>query len=132
MDHTFSTEAIEGSDVSRISIEGELDIATVEQVEKAADAAIAARRPVLVDLAKCPFMDSTGLHWIVLVHQALADDVGLDPPMAIVARSSGVLRLLSVTTIDERIPVFRTEEEALTALREEARARETRTASGRA
>ena len=131
MDHTFSTEAIEGTEVSRISIEGELDIATVEQVEKAADTAIAARRPVLVDLAKCPFMDSTGLHWIVLVHQALADDVGLDPPMAIVARSSGVLRLLSVTMIDERIPVFRTEEEALTALREGARARETRTASGR-
>jgi uncharacterized small protein (DUF1192 family) len=26
------------------------------------------------------------------------------------------LRLLSVTTIDERIPVFRTEDEALTAL----------------
>ena len=131
MDHTFSTEAIEGTEVSRISIEGELDIATVEQVEKAADTAIAARRPVLVDLAKCPFMDSTGLHWIVLVHQALADDVGLDPPMAIVARGSGVLRLLSVTMIDERIPVFRTEEEALTALREGARARETRTASGR-
>ena len=116
MDHTFSTEAIDGTEVSRISIEGELDIATVEQVEKAADAAIAARRPVVVDLAKCPFMDSTGLHWIVLVHQALTDEVGLDAPMAIVARSSGVLRLLSVTTIDERIPVFRTEDEALTAL----------------
>jgi anti-sigma B factor antagonist len=117
MDHTFSTEAIDGTEVSRISIEGELDIATVEQVEKAADAAIAALRPVVVDLAKCPFMDSTGLHWIVLVHQALTDEVGLDAPMPIVARSSGVLRLLSVTMIDERIPVFRTQDEALTALR---------------
>jgi len=116
MDHAFSTQAVDGTEVSRISIEGELDIATVEQVEKAADAAIAAERPVLVDLAKCPFMDSTGLHWVVLVHQALANDVGLDAPMAIVARSSGVLRLLSVTTIDERIPVFSTEEEALAAL----------------
>jgi anti-sigma B factor antagonist len=122
MDHTFSTEAIDGTEVSRISIEGELDIATVEQVERAADAAIAARRPVVVDLAKCPFMDSTGLHWIVLVHQALANDVGLDAPMAIVARGSGVLRLLSVTTIDERIPVFRTEDEALMALRAQVRA----------
>ncbi len=117
MDHTFSTESIDGTEVSLISIEGELDIATVEQVEKAADAAIAARRPVVVDLAKCPFMDSTGLHWIVLVHQALSHELGLDAPMAIVARSSGILRLLSVTTIDERIPVFRTEDEALTALR---------------
>jgi len=116
MDHTFSTEAVDGTEVSRISIEGELDIATVEQVEPAADAAIAAKRPVLVDLAKCPFMDSTGLHWVVLVHQALAKDTELAAPMAIVARSSGVLRLLSVTSIDERIPVFRSEEEALTAL----------------
>jgi anti-anti-sigma factor len=116
MDYTFSTEAIDGTEVSRISIEGELDIASVEQVEKAADAAIAARRPVVVDLAKCPFMDSTGLHWIVLVHQALTDEVGVDPPMAIVARSSGIVRLLSVTKIDERIPVFRTEDAALTAL----------------
>ena len=63
------------------------------------------------------WFDSTGLHWIVLVHQALADEVGLNAPMAIVARSSGILRLLAVTTIDERIPVFRTEDEALTALR---------------
>jgi anti-anti-sigma factor len=116
MDHTFRTEAIDGTEVSRISIEGELDIATVKQVEPAAEAAIAAKRPVLVDLAKCPFMDSTGLHWVVLVHQALADDAGLDAPMAIVARSSGVRRLLSVTTIDERIPVFGSDEEALTAL----------------
>ena len=116
MDHTFSSEVIDGIEVSRITIEGELDIATVEQVEKSADAAIAAERPVLVDLAKCPFMDSTGLHWVVLVHEALANDVGLDAPMAIVARSSGILRLLSVTTIDERIPVFRTDQEALRAL----------------
>lgn len=123
MDHTFSTEEIDGTEVSRISIEGALDIATVEQVERAADAAIDAERPVLVDLAKCPFMDSTGLHWVVLVYQALAKDVGLDAPMAIVARSSGVLRLLSVTTIDERIPVFRTEEEALAALGEQQRQR---------
>lgn len=122
MNHTFSTQATDGMEVSRISIEGELDIATVEQVEPAADAAIAAERPVLVDLGKCPFMDSTGLHWVVLVHEALLKDVGLDTPMAIVARSSGVLRLLSVTTIDERIPVFRTEEEALAALGEKARA----------
>jgi anti-sigma B factor antagonist len=122
MDHAFSTEAIDGTEVSRISIEGELDIATVEQVERAADAAIAAEKPVLVDLAKCPFMDSTGLHWVVLVHEALTNEVGLEAPMAIVARSSGVLRLLSVTTLDERIPVFRTEEEALAALGETARA----------
>lgn len=120
MDHTFSTEVIDGTRVSRISIEGELDIATVEEVEKSADAAIAAERPVLVDLAKCPFMDSTGLHWVVLVHEALAHDVGLEAPMAIVARSSGVLKLLSVTSIDERIPVFRTEDEALRALGEDA------------
>ena len=116
MDHTFNTEVVDGVEVSRISIDGELDIATVEQVERSADAAIKAERPVLVDLAKCPFIDSTGLHWVVLVHEALANDVGLDAPMAIVARSSGVLRLLSVTTIDERIPVFGTEEEALRAL----------------
>jgi anti-anti-sigma factor len=103
--------------VSRISIEGELDIATVEQVEKSADAAIAAGRPVLVDLAKCPFIDSTGLHWIVLVHEALTKDVGLETPMVILARSSGVRRLLSATTIDERIPVFTTDAEARAALR---------------
>lgn len=117
MEHTFSTEVIDGTEVSRISIEGELDIATVEQLEKPADAAIAAGRPVLVDLAKCPFMDSTGLHWIVLVHEALAKDVDLETPMVIVARSSGVRRLLSATTVDTRIPVFTTDEEARAALR---------------
>jgi stage II sporulation protein AA (anti-sigma F factor antagonist) len=123
MEHTFSTEVIDGTEVTRISIEGELDIATVEQLEKPADAAIAAGRPVLVDLAKCPFIDSTGLHWIVLVHEALTKDMGLEAPMAIVARSSGVRRLLSVSTVDERIPVFTIEEEARVALRKLAGAR---------
>jgi anti-anti-sigma factor len=117
MEHTFSTEVIDGTEVSRISIEGELDIATVELLERSADAAIAAGRPVLVDLAKCPFIDSTGLHWIVLVHEALAKDVSLETPMVILARSSGVRRLLSATTVDKRIPVFTTEEEARAALR---------------
>jgi uncharacterized small protein (DUF1192 family) len=55
-----------------------------------------------------------------LVYEALVKDVGLAVPMAIVARSSGVLRLLTVTSIDERIPVFRHEEEALRALVEGA------------
>ena len=117
MEHTFSTEVIDGTEVSRISIEGELDIATVEQLEKSADAAIAAGRPVLVDLAKCPFMDSTGLHWIVLVHEALTKDLDLETAMVIVARSSGVRRLLSATTVDTRIPVYATDEEARAALR---------------
>ena len=121
MDHDFGTAVIEGTEVSRIAVEGELDLTTVELLEPSADAAIAAARPVLVDLSKCPFLDSTGLRLILIIHEGLADATELGTPMAIVARSPGVRRLFSVTSIDRRIPVVATEEEAATALGEAGR-----------
>ena len=123
MECGFSSEVIDGVELSRISVEGELDLTTVELLEPHADAAIAAKRPVVVDLSRRLFMDSTGLRLILLIHQGLAETGELGVPMAVVARADGIKRLFSVTSLDKRIPVFACEQEALRQLSENARLR---------
>jgi anti-sigma B factor antagonist len=44
-----------------VTVEGEIDLDTVDELEAALTAARAHGLPVVVDLTGCPFMDSTGL-----------------------------------------------------------------------
>jgi anti-sigma B factor antagonist len=54
--------AEDGTDVT---IYGELDLATVEQVRSAFSQAVAARGPVVVDLRACGFVDSRGIAAVI-------------------------------------------------------------------
>jgi anti-sigma B factor antagonist len=124
MDFKVSTSRVNDGDGLLICVEGELDLGTVKRVEGAAEAAISERCPVLLDLSKCPFIDSTGLRLVLQIHRALMDGGGTSVPMAIVARSPSVRKLFSLTAIDRSIPVFHTRDEAVEALgasRERAR-----------
>ena len=48
-----------------VTIYGELDLATVDQVRSAFNRAIAARGPVVVDLRACGFIDSRGIAAVI-------------------------------------------------------------------
>lgn len=48
-----------------VTVFGELDLATVEEVEAALDEAIAAEGPVVIDLRACGFIDSRGIAALV-------------------------------------------------------------------
>jgi anti-anti-sigma factor len=98
-----------------ISVEGELDLATTEHVRRPAQLAISAERPVLLDLSKCPFIDSSGLRLVVQIREGLTDGEGASAPLAVVA-SSEIRELFSMTAIDLSIPVFLTREQALESL----------------
>jgi anti-anti-sigma factor len=115
MDFRVSTSPIDDGALL-ISVEGELDLSTADQVRGPAGLAVSAGRPLLLDLSQCPFIDSTGLRLVVQIHEGLTKTEGPSAPMAIVA-SSKTLKLFALTAVDQIVQVFSTREEALASLR---------------
>jgi anti-anti-sigma factor len=114
MHFKVSTSPIE-HDGLIISVEGELDLFTAERVRRAVGPAIVARRPLLLDLSRCPFIDSTGLHLVLEIHGGFTNGEGSGPPMAVVA-SPPLRRFFSLTAIDLSVPVFLNRRQALESL----------------
>ena len=115
MDFKISTSPVD-RDGLLISVDGELDLSTVDQVERAAEQAISARCPLLLDLSGCSFIDSTGLRLVLKIHEALTKAAGPDAPMAVVATSE-IRKFFLITAIDQSVHVLTTRDEALASLR---------------
>jgi anti-sigma B factor antagonist len=95
-----------------LAVNGEFDIAATEEFTRPAQEAITGRRPLIVDLTACSFLDSSGLRAILQVYAALQDGNQPAVPMAVVIGESPAGRLLSLTEVDKRLSVFATREEA--------------------
>ena len=107
-----NAEIING--VRVVAVRGELDIATSPQVrELLAEAATDRAQPLVIDLARCDFIDSTGL--AALLHGAKPAQNG-ESRVAIVSPAGDVRRMLELTAIDQSIPVFGSLEEAVAAV----------------
>jgi anti-sigma B factor antagonist len=92
--HRFAIEETDPEGGLRvIAIRGELDLAVADQVEGAIGRSADAGR-VVVDLAACEFLDSTGIAVLIRGREALAAE-GRD--LAICDPRSQVLRVLEVT-----------------------------------
>ena len=115
MHFKVSTSTVDHSGLL-ISVEGEFDLSTAEQVGRRAELAIAAGRPLLLDLSRCLFMDSTALRLVLKIHKGLTDGAGRSAPMAVVA-SPAIRGFFSLTAIDLTVPVFFNREQALDSLR---------------
>jgi anti-sigma B factor antagonist len=53
-----------------LGVVGELDVATAPQVAVAGEAALTTRAPLVLDLSRCTFLDSTGCRSVGLVGRA--------------------------------------------------------------
>ena len=101
-----------------VAVYGELDLASCERLKPALDEAVFARRPLILDLSGCSFIDSSGLRVVIQVARDLSGN-GEDRavPMAVVAgEGSAVRKMLALTAIDLRTPVFEAPDEATTWL----------------
>ena len=97
-----------------ITIAGELDIATSPKVrELLSDAARDQDRPLVIDLTRCHFVDSTGL--ATLLHGAKPAQNG-ESNVALVSTGGEVRKLLELTAIDKTIPVFESLDSAIEAV----------------
>jgi len=94
-----------------ITLDRELDLATVDRIQAPVQDAIAKRQPVIFDLSRCKSIDPTVARGLLRVHGALTA-ADLDVPMALVVGDSPVKKALLVSGVDERVPFLPTLESA--------------------
>ena len=116
----FRAEEERGPDGIRvISPKGELDLHTAPRLAAAIERAIAEDGSVIViDLAACEFIDSTGVALLVRSwqrHDASSGDGGTGR-LVLCAPSAQVRRLLEITGVDSTIPAYDDRESALAEL----------------
>jgi anti-sigma B factor antagonist len=100
--------------VEAIRVEGELDLATVGEFEaRVARALDRRRRRIMIDLSGCRFIDSSVLAALI---QLRAKSGSSDQPRFAVVAGAQPLRVLRMTGLDQRIPVFETTQDALDGL----------------
>lgn len=96
-----------------ILIEGELDMNTAPQLERELEKSLGASdAPLLIDLSRCEFIDSTGIALIVRAWQQL----GGDGRFALCGVGNQVERVLDITGLDKTIPSYPSREDALAGL----------------
>ena len=92
----FSVTTPRVARVHVVAVRGELTLPTVAELQVALEAAVAARRPVVVDLLEVSFMDSQGLYALLVLRKRLEEQscalaIARDPDstLAMVFRVSG-------------------------------------------
>jgi anti-sigma B factor antagonist len=99
-----------------VLVAGELDQATLPELQRALDEVIDAESgDLLIDLSDCTFIDSSGLAALVSAGERMTASDGRG--FAICCGSPQVQRLLEITGLDKAMGVVATRDEALEALR---------------
>lgn len=92
-----------------VRVEGELDMATSPNLEKALESADKDGR-VVIDLTGCTFLDSSAVR--VLLATARTTETA-NGRVALVARDPGILRVLEIAAVKTLLPVHESLESAL-------------------
>lgn len=103
-----------------MEIHGELDLSTATQLEGPLDEATRSTdAAVLIDLADCQFIDSTGIALIVRAWQRVdaAAGNGGEGGLVLCCQNEQVRRVLEVTGLEHSLRVFPSRDEAVAALR---------------
>jgi anti-sigma B factor antagonist len=114
-----SATDLEGG-VQLLEVHGELDLSTATQLERPLDEATESEdASVVIDLADCQFIDSTGIALIVRAWQRIDSAAGNGGKGGLVlcCQNEQVRRVLEVTGLEHSLRVFPTREEAVAALR---------------
>lgn len=103
------------ADVVAVRVSGEIDLATVEDLEGALESALLQHSgPLVIDFTDCGFIDSSVLSLLVSVRRRINGSI---PTPFVVIAGDQPLEVLRLTRLDQEIPVFATLADALGALR---------------
>ncbi len=100
-----------------VTVAGEIDIATVNQLEEKLSALAVSERPLVADLGQVSFIDAAGLRALGRAAKLAAAHSG---KMHVVCGRPQILRLFELTGLDDRISVTDTLAGALESLHEDA------------
>lgn len=90
-------------------VEGEIDLATVDELESAIDTVFSSdSHPLVIDLRGSSFMDSTGLKALVMAHRRFDED-GRD--FAIAVSGGPVSRLIDLTGVESSVKIVESTED---------------------
>jgi anti-sigma B factor antagonist len=92
--------SVDGADVATIAIAGDLDLSTAPELERSLSGVQNNGRPVLLDLRRVSFMDSSGLR-VILAADARARSAG--SRLVLVEGPPGVQRVFQLTLLDRRL-----------------------------
>jgi stage II sporulation protein AA (anti-sigma F factor antagonist) len=106
------TERLLADGTTEIEIDGEVDLSVADQLQRAIDEA--GPGSTLIDLARCTFIDSTGIAVILRAHRLREEGGGR---LVVHSSSRQVLRVLTVTGLTGNGLVFVDRDEASAALR---------------
>jgi anti-sigma B factor antagonist len=108
-DSGFTMQVVGGMPV--VATPDEIDVTNADELRAVLlDAAAHGTGPLVVDMSRTRFCDSSGMRALVLAHQR-AQAEGSD--LLLVAPAAPVLRVLALLGIDRIIPNFRSLDEAL-------------------
>lgn len=97
-----------------IAVEGELDIATAEDLREHIQVAIDDHGPWLIlDLSALNFMDSSGLNVIINAYRTVRDT---DGALALAALNERVTKVVRLVGLHRQVPVHKTVSTAITAM----------------
>ena len=108
-DGRFPVEMVDGVPV--VAAPEEIDITNAPELRSALlEAAAHGRGTVVADLSLTQFCDSSGLHTLLAAHKRAT---AADGDMLLVIPGNAVLRVFTITGVDQIIPNFTSLEEAL-------------------
>ena len=99
-----------------VTVAGEIDIATVAQLEEQLSALAGSGRPLVADLGQVSFIDAAGLR---ALGRAAKQAAAHSTRMHVVCGRPQILRLFELTGLDDRVSVTRTLADALESLHED-------------
>ena len=98
-----ATEWLAGR-VPVVSVTGELDLTTASTLEETLlGLPDHTAKAVIVDLARCGFIDLRGLHVLLVARERLERS---NRPLVLVCRNPNVLRVLQVTRVDALFEIY--------------------------
>ena len=101
-------------DVTKAALEGRLDTANVDKIEHEFASKIVERaRNTIVDLSKVSFVASLGIRLLLTTARALGKS---GSKLVMFAPTPAVAEILETTALSDIIPVFVSQEEAISAL----------------
>jgi anti-anti-sigma factor len=116
MDLAIETIPLQDGAATLVSVNGELDLATSEDLKQIPDNRDSASCPILLDLSDCSFVDSVALGRIVLLSR-LVDASGKPVRVAVVAsHGSQIGRLFMTSGAHQALQMFETRAGALASL----------------
>jgi anti-sigma B factor antagonist len=90
--------------VATVALHGEIDLATVGQVDQCVNEALADPRTeqLVLDLAACTYMDSSGLHALVRTNRRCEE---LGRRLTIRGATGIVRRVIDLSSLDAELPL---------------------------